>query len=136
MSIEYTERLAEAGIELSVGSVGDSYDDALAEPINGLYKAEVIPRRGPWRSFEAVEYAPLEWVDRFNNRRIATEQSYPHDSQPFGRIDAAQEALLGHRLMLSQGDVRGGSGPHEVRCLNVVLVSFAWHHRHLTWSGM
>lgn len=70
VSIKYTERLAEAGIEPSVGSVGDSYDNALAETINGLYKAEVIHRRGPWRSFEAVEYATLEWVDWFNHRRL------------------------------------------------------------------
>jgi hypothetical protein len=69
VSIKYTERLAEAGIEPSVGSVGDSYDNALAETINGLYKAEVIHRRGPWRSFEAVEFATLEWVDWFNHRR-------------------------------------------------------------------
>lgn len=70
LSIKYTERLAEAGIEPSVGSVGDSYDNALAETINGLYKAEVIHRRGPWRSFEAVEFATLEWVNWFNNRRL------------------------------------------------------------------
>ena len=70
LSIKYTERLAEAGIEPSVGSVGDSYDNALAETINGLFKAEVIHRRGPWRSFEAVEFATLEWVDWFNNRRL------------------------------------------------------------------
>jgi transposase InsO family protein len=70
LSIKYTERLAAAGIEPSVGSVGDSYDNALAETINGLYKAEVIHRRGPWRSFEAVEYATLEWVDWFNNKRL------------------------------------------------------------------
>ncbi len=70
LSIKYTERLAEAGIEPSVGSVGDSYDNALAETINGLYKAEVIHRREPWRSFEAVEYATLEWVDWFNNKRL------------------------------------------------------------------
>ncbi len=70
LSIRYTERLAEAGIEPSVGSVGDSYDNALAETINGLFKAEVIHRRGPWRNFEAVEYATLEWVDWFNNRRL------------------------------------------------------------------
>jgi transposase InsO family protein len=62
LSIKYTERLAEAGIEPSVGSVGDSYDNALAKTINGLYKAEVIHRRGPWKSFEAVEFAMLEWV--------------------------------------------------------------------------
>jgi putative transposase len=59
VSIRYTERLAEAGIEPSVGSVGDSYDNALAETINGLYKAELIHRRGPWRSFEAVAFATL-----------------------------------------------------------------------------
>lgn len=70
VSIRYSERLAEAGIEPSVGSVGDSYDNALAETINGLYKAEVIHRRGPWRSFEAVEFATLEWVDWFNNKRL------------------------------------------------------------------
>lgn len=70
VSIRYTERLAEAGIEPSVGSVGDSYDNALAETINGLYKAEAIHRRGPWRSFEAVEFATLTWVDWFNNRRL------------------------------------------------------------------
>ena len=65
VSIKYTERLAEAGIEPLVGSVGDSYDNALAETVNGLYKAEVIHRRGPWRSFEAVELVTLEWVDWF-----------------------------------------------------------------------
>lgn len=70
VSIKYTERLAEGRIEPSVGSVGDSYDNALAETINGLYKAEVIHRRGPWRSFEAVEYGTLEWVDWFNHRRL------------------------------------------------------------------
>ena len=70
VSIRYTERLAEAGIEPSVGSVGDSYDNALAETINGLFKAEVIHRRGPWRSVEAVELATLEWVDWFNHRRL------------------------------------------------------------------
>ena len=62
--------MAEAGIDPSVGSVGDSYDNTLAETIDGLYKAEVIHRPGPWRSFEAVEYAILDWVDWFNNRRL------------------------------------------------------------------
>lgn len=70
VSIKYTERLAEAGLVPSVGSVGDSYDNALAETINGLYKAEVIHRRGPWRNLEAVEFATLEWVDWYNNRRL------------------------------------------------------------------
>ena len=81
VSIKYTECLAEAGIEPSVGSVGDSYDNALAETINGLYKAEVIHRRGPWRSFEAVEYATLEWVDWFNHRRLL---------EPIGNIPPAE----------------------------------------------
>ena len=70
VSIRYTDRLVEAGIEPSVGSVGDSYDNALAETINGLYKAEVIHRLGPWRNPQAVEMATLEWVDWFNNRRL------------------------------------------------------------------
>jgi len=70
VSIRYTERLAEAGIEPSVGSVGDSYDNALAETVIGLFKTEVIHRRGPWRTCEAVEFATLEWVDWFNKRRL------------------------------------------------------------------
>lgn len=81
VSIKYSERLAEAGIEPSVGSVGDSYDNALAETINGLYKAEVIWRKGPWKSFDAVEFATLEWVDWFNNRRLL---------QPIGDIPPAE----------------------------------------------
>jgi transposase InsO family protein len=81
VSIKYTERLAQAGVEPSVGSVGDSYDNALAETINGLYKAEVIHRRGPWKSFEAVEFATLEWVDWFNNRRLL---------EPIGNIPPAE----------------------------------------------
>ncbi len=70
LSIRYTERLADAGIEPSVGSVGDSYDNALAETIFGLYKTELIRRNGPWRNLEEVEFATLEWVDWFNNRRL------------------------------------------------------------------
>ncbi len=81
VSIRYSERLAEAGIEPSVGSVGDSYDNALAETINGLYKIEVIHRRGPWRSFEAIEFATLEWVDWFNHRRLL---------EPIGNIPPAE----------------------------------------------
>jgi len=81
VSIKYTERLKDAGVEPSVGSVGDSYDNALAETINGLYKAEVIWRRGPWRNFEAVEFATLEWVDWFNNRRLL---------EPIGNIPPAE----------------------------------------------
>ena len=92
VSIKYTERLAEAGIEPSVGSVGDSYDNALAETINGLYKAEVIHRRGPWRSFQAVEFATLEWADWFNNRRLL---------EPIGNIPPA-EAEERYYAMLDQ----------------------------------
>ena len=81
VSIKYTERLFEAGLEPSVGSVGDSYDNALAETINGLYKTEVIRRRGPWRNLEAVEFATLEWVDWFNHRRLL---------EPIGNIPPAE----------------------------------------------
>lgn len=100
LSITYTERLAEAGIEPSVGSVGDSYDNALAETINGLYinglyKAEVIHRRGPWRSFEAVEYATLEWVDWFNNRRLLE----PIGNIPPAEAEAQYYAMLDELLM-------------------------------------
>ena len=90
LSIKYTERLAEAGIEPSVGSVGDSYDNALAETINGLYKAEVIHRRGPWRSFEAVEFATLEWVDWFNNKRLL---------EPIGNIPPVEAERNYHTAM-------------------------------------
>ena len=81
VSIKYSERLEQAGIEPSVGSVGDSYDNALAESINGLFKAEVIWRRGPWRSMEAVEFATLEWVDWFNKRRLL---------EPIGNVPPAE----------------------------------------------
>ncbi len=70
LSIRYTERLAEAGIETSVGSVGDSYDNALAETIIGLYKTEEIRHKGPWKGIDAVEYATADWVEWFNNRRL------------------------------------------------------------------
>jgi len=102
-SIKYTERLAEAGVEPSIGSVRDSYATALAETINGLYKAEVVHRRGPWRSFEAVEFATLEWVDWFNNRRLLepignippaeAEQRY-YGAGTFGTWGGSPEALL------------------------------------------
>ncbi len=70
LSVRYTERLADAGIERSVGSVGDSYDNALAETINGLYKTEVIRRCGPWRTIDDVEFAKLRWVHWFNHMRL------------------------------------------------------------------
>jgi transposase InsO family protein len=70
LSIRYTERLAEAGAVTSVGSRGDSYDNALAETIIGLFKTEMIRKRGPWKNLDDVEYATLEWVDWFNNSRL------------------------------------------------------------------
>ena len=76
VSIRYSERLAEAGIEPSVGSKGDSYDNALAEMINGLYKAELIHRRAPWKTKEAVELATLEWVSWFNHQRLLESIGY------------------------------------------------------------
>jgi transposase InsO family protein len=76
VSIRYTERLAEAGIERSVGTIGDAYDNALAETIIGLFKTEVIECRGPWRSFDPVEYATLQWVDWFNRRRLLEPLGY------------------------------------------------------------
>ena len=81
LAIRYTERLAEEGIEPSVGSVGDSYDNALAETVIGLFKTEVIRPRGPWRSLEAVEFATLEWVDWFNHRRLL---------EPIGNVPPAE----------------------------------------------
>ena len=76
VSICYMERLALAGIAPSVGSKGDSYDNALAETINGLYKAEAIHRRGPWKTRESVELATLEWVSWFNNQRLLEPIGY------------------------------------------------------------
>jgi transposase InsO family protein len=81
LSIRYTERLKNVGIEPSVGTVGDSYDNALAETINGLYKTEVIRPNGPWRNLEEVEFATLEWVDWFNHRRLL---------EPIGNIPPAE----------------------------------------------
>ena len=76
VSIRYTERLAEAGIEPSVGSKGDSFDNALAETLNGLYKAELIHRRGPWKNRESLELATLEWVSWFNHQRLLEPLGY------------------------------------------------------------
>jgi putative transposase len=88
LAIRYTERLAEAGIEPSVGSVGDSFDNALAETVIGLFKTEVIRRRGPWRSIEDVEFAVLEWVDWFNHRRLL---------EPIGMIPPAEHEAAYYR---------------------------------------
>jgi transposase InsO family protein len=92
LSIRYTERLAEAGIEPSVGSRGDSYDNALAESIIGLYKTELIRRRGPWRNLEDVEFATLNWVWWFNNHRLLG---------PIGLIPPAEREEQYHRSLES-----------------------------------
>jgi putative transposase len=93
LSIRYSERLAEAGIEPSVGSRGDSYDNALAETINGLYKAEIIHRRGPWKTKQAVELATLEWVAWFNHHRLMG---------PLGHVPPAEFEANYHRQRAGQ----------------------------------
>ena len=93
LSIRYSERLAEAGIEPSVGSRGDSYDNALAETINGLYKAEVIHRRGPWKTKQSVELATLEWVAWFNHHRLMG---------PLGHVPPAEFEANYHRQRAGQ----------------------------------
>ena len=90
VSIRYTERLAEAGIEPSVGSVGDAYDNALAETINGLYKTEVIRRRSSWKTMEEVEMEALKWVDWLNNRRLL---------EPIGNIPPAEAEENDYAMM-------------------------------------
>jgi putative transposase len=90
LSIRYSERLADAGMESSVGSKGDSYDNALAETINGLYKTEVIHKCGPLRTVDEVEYATLEWVDWFNNRRLL---------EPIGNIPPAELEMAYYRQL-------------------------------------
>ena len=93
VSIRYSERLAEAGIEPSVGSTGDSYDNALAETLNGLYKAEVIHRCGPWKTAEAVELATLDWVAWFNHQRLL---------EPIGYIPPAEADANYYRQLTEQ----------------------------------
>ena len=88
LSIRYSERLIDAGVKPSVGTTGDSYDNALAETIIGLYKTEVIHHRGPWRHIDAVEYATLEWVDWFNNRRLL---------EPIGNMPPAEFEVAYYR---------------------------------------
>jgi putative transposase len=92
-TIRYSERLAEAGIEPSVGSKGDSYDNALAETVNGLYKAELIHRRAPWKTKAAVEFATLEWVSWFNNHRLL---------EPIGYIPPAEAEANYYRQLANQ----------------------------------
>lgn len=96
VSIRYSERLSEAGIEPSVGSRGDSYDNALAETINGLYKAELIHRRAPWKTRESVELATLEWVAWFNQHRLM---------EPLGYIPPAEAEANYYRQLNQQAEM-------------------------------
>ncbi len=98
LSIRYTERLEEAGIERSVGSKGDSYDNALAETVIGLFKTEVIRRRGPWRNLEEVEFAVLEWVSWFNHRRLL---------EPIGYVPPAEREEAYHRQQQTLAEPAG-----------------------------
>jgi putative transposase len=93
LSIRYTERLAEAGIEPSVGSRGDSYDNALAESVIGLFKTELIRQAGPWRGLDDVEYATLEWVAWFNTQRLL---------EPLGYLPPAEYEEQYHRASAAQ----------------------------------
>ena len=95
VSLRYSERLAEAGVEPSVGSKGDSYDNALAETINGLYKAELIHRRGEWKTREALELATLEWVHWFNHQRLL---------EPIGYIPPAEAEANDYRQLAEQAE--------------------------------
>jgi putative transposase len=96
VSIRYSERLAEAGVEPSVGSRGDSYDNALAETINGLYKAELIHRRAPWKTKESLELATLEWVSWFNHHRLL---------EPIGYIPPAEAEANYYRHLAEQAAI-------------------------------
>jgi putative transposase len=100
LSMRYTDRLLEAGIEPSVGSRGDSYDNALAESIIGLFKTEVIQRKGPWRHLEAVEFATLTWVDWFNTRRLLEPIGYvpPADYEAHYYAQTSRGALVGSQI--------------------------------------
>ena len=107
LSMRYTERLAEAGMAPSVGSRGDSYDHALAESIIGLFKTEVIQRKGPWRHLEAVEFATLHWVDWFNHRRLLEPIGY----MPPAEYEASYDALNSPAVLDSRGGARRHPNP-------------------------
>jgi transposase InsO family protein len=111
LSMRYTERLTEAGIAPSVGSRGDSYDNALAESVIGLFKTEVIQRKGPWRHVEAVEFATLRWVDWFNHRRLLEPIGYvppaEYEAQYYEHLDSPVQ------LVASPGGARRHPPPSD-----------------------
>ena len=131
---KYSERLAEAGIAASVGSVGDSFDNALAETINGLYKTELIKPRGPWRTVDDVEIATAEWVDWFNHRRLYEycgdvppadlEAAYYAQHQPQPSAEVTQQRVSGHAGAVHTGLASPGAAgrrPHRA------LQAPSWH---------
>jgi transposase InsO family protein len=119
LSMRYTDRLTEAGIEPSVGSRGDSYDNALAESIIGLFKTEVIQRKGPWRHLEAVEFATLTWVDWFNTRRLLEPIGYV----PPAEYEANYDEQLSGRVAFEEGGNPGilQSAPSDDRHAGGIL---------------
>ena len=139
LSIRYTERLAEAGIERSVGSVGDSYDNALAETIIGLFKTEVIRQQGPWRNIEAVEFAVLKWVHWFNERRLLEPLGYmppaEFEEQYYRNAAPAEEAVpepvpVPEEIVLPEEVVAGlGASWHEQEAAeNIPVTTTALTH--------
>jgi putative transposase len=117
VSMRYSERLAEAGIAPSVGSRGDSYDNALAESVIGLFKTEVVQRKGPWRHLEAVEFATLDWVDWFNTRRLLEPIGYvppaeyeAHDSDQLRRPATIEDGVAPGIVPPAPIDDRGSWG--------------------------
>ena len=140
VSIRYTERLAEAGIAASVGTVGDSYDNALAETINGLYKTELIKPRGPWRTADAVEYATAEWVDWFNHRRLyeycgdippaeAEDHYYAHKTaQPTAELSrpVSLRTSPGRFILRARSVLRQTTGPRPAETRSGGMSPMAW----------
>ena len=106
LAIRYTERLAKAGIERSVGSRGDSYDNALAESVIGLYKTEVIHRRGPWKGHEDVEFATLTWVAWYNSTRL-------HESLGYLAPDAFEQGFDRDRATAPENGFAGSTQSHD-----------------------
>jgi len=114
--MRYTDRLTEAGIEPSLGSRGDSYDNALAESIIGLYKTEVIQRKGPWHHLEGVEFATLNWVDWFNNRRLLEPIGYvpPAEYEAQYHAQASEGGARQHPDLNIEVDATAAERPQDV----------------------
>src|SRR5660397_276585 len=120
LSIRYTDRLEDAGAVTSVGSCGDAYDNALAETINGLYKTEVIRKRGPWKTLEDVEFATLEWVDWFNNRRLLEYTGYIPPAE-FEEMYHCQQRLVEDEGLKQMRHQRTAPGSLETHLLESLI---------------